>query len=114
MPEDPQGRSDFSRLPHESVQRLTRPLARFLRIEAVAAAVLLFFTVAAVGLANSPWAEAFLGVWETPMGLQIGSLAFVRSMKDWIGDGLMTLFFFLVAVGLAFLFRVTRQKNRAP
>lgn len=100
MPEDPQGRSDFSRLPHESVQRLTRPLARFLRIEAVAAAVLLFFTVAAVGLANSPWAEAFLGVWETPMGLQIGSLAFVRSMKDWIGDGLMTLFFFLVAVEL--------------
>lgn len=100
MPEDPQGRSDFSRLPHESVQRLTRPLARFLRIEAVAAAVLLFFTVAAMGLANSPWAETFLGVWETPMGLQIGSLAFVRSMKDWIGDGLMTLFFFLVAVEL--------------
>ncbi|GAB3480582.1 Na+/H+ antiporter NhaA [Azotobacter salinestris] len=100
MPEEQQGSSDFAQLPHESVHRLTRPLARFLRIEAVAAAILLFFTIAAVGFANSPWAESFLGIWETPLGLRIGSLEFVRSMKDWIGDGLMTLFFFLVAVEL--------------
>lgn len=100
MPEKQQGSSDFAQLPHEAVHRLTRPLALFLRIEAVAATVLLFFTIAAMGLANSPWAEAFLGVWETPIGLQIGSLEFVRSIKDWISDGLMTLFFFLVAVEL--------------
>ncbi|WP_349568997.1 Na+/H+ antiporter NhaA [Azotobacter salinestris] len=100
MPEAQQGSSDSAQLPHESVQRLTRPLARFLRIEAVAAAILLFFTISAVGLANSPWAEAFLGVWETPLGLRIGSLELVRSIKDWISDGLMTLFFFLVAVEL--------------
>ncbi|MGV6476989.1 Na+/H+ antiporter NhaA [Azotobacter vinelandii] len=100
MPEAPQEGSDFARLPHESVHRLTKPLAWFLRIEAVAAAVLLFFTIAAVGLANSPWAEAFLAVWETPLGLRVGSQEFVRSIKDWISDGLMTLFFFLVAVEL--------------
>ncbi|SEI39542.1 sodium/proton antiporter, NhaA family [Azotobacter beijerinckii] len=100
MHDDQQGNADSARLPEESVHWLSKPLARFLRIEAVAAAVLLFFTVAAVGLANSPWAEAFLGAWETPIGLQVGSLDFVRSIRDWIGDGLMTLFFFLVAVEL--------------
>lgn len=51
MPEKQQGSSDFAQLPHESVHWLTRPLARFLRIEAVAAAVLLFFTIVAMGLA---------------------------------------------------------------
>ncbi|SFA93730.1 Na+/H+ antiporter NhaA [Azotobacter beijerinckii] len=80
MHDDPQGNADSARLPEESVHWLSKPLARFLRIEAVAAAVLLFFTVAAVGLANSPWAEAFLGAWETPIGLQVGSLDFVRSI----------------------------------
>ncbi|GAB3389947.1 hypothetical protein GCM10027514_33060 [Azotobacter armeniacus] len=100
MHEDQQGSSDFARLPHESIHRMTKPPARFLRIEAVAGAVLLFFTAAAVGLSNSPWTQAFLGVWETPPGLQVGSLDFVRSIKDWISDGLMTLSFFLLTVEL--------------
>jgi len=100
MHEDPQGNAELARLPAESVHRLTRPLIRFLSVETVAGAVLLFFTVAAIGLSNSPWAEAFLGIWETPLGLQLGSQAIARSLRDWIGDGLMTLFFFLVAVEL--------------
>ena len=87
-------------LPREPIDRLTKPFARFLGIEAAAGAVLLFFTLAALLLSNSPWAHPFLSAWETQVGLHIGSLECARSLRDWINDGLMTLFFFLVALEL--------------
>jgi NhaA family Na+:H+ antiporter len=37
--------------------------------------------------------------WQAPVGLHIGSLEFAQSLRDWINDGLMTLFF-LVALEL--------------
>jgi NhaA family Na+:H+ antiporter len=91
---------DLTRLPKEFVDRLAQPFARFLRIEAAGGVVLLVFTVAALVLSNSPWARRFLRIWETPVGLQLGTLEFARSLRDWINDGLMTLFFFLVALEL--------------
>jgi NhaA family Na+:H+ antiporter len=90
----------LSRLPNEPIDRLTKPLSRFLRIETVSGAVLLLAAAAALILSNSPWADRFLAVWETPVGLQIGVLTFVHPAKDWINDGLMTLFFFVVALEL--------------
>lgn len=92
--------SDLTHLPNESVQWLTGPLSRFLRIEAVAGAVLLICTLVALGLSNSPWSHGYLQIWEMPVGLRLGSQELIRSLKDWINDGLMTFFFFLVAVEL--------------
>ena len=82
------------------MDRLRRPFARFLRVEAAAGAVLLLFTMAAIGLSNSPWAHSFESVWETRVGLQVGTFEFARSLREWINDGLMTLFFFVVALEL--------------
>ena len=89
-----------TRLPKEFVDLLTKPFARFLQIEAAGGAILLLFTVAALVLSNSPWAHMFEHAWETQLGLQLGSLEFARSLREWINDGLMTLFFFLVALEL--------------
>jgi len=100
MSEERQTQSEISRLPREFVDWWTKPFAAFLRIEAAGGAILLLSTVVALVLANSPWAHPFLGVWETPIGLHIGSWEFVRSLREWINDGLMTLFFFLVALEL--------------
>lgn len=100
MHDERQGNKDLDRLPKESVHRLTEPFARFLRIESAGGAILLACTVAALVLSNSPWSHSFLAVWETPVGLRIGSLEFVRGLKEWINDGLMTLFFFVVAAEL--------------
>ena len=99
MSEDRQADAQ-ARLPRELVDRLAKPFARFLRIEAAGGAVLLVFAVAALALSNSPWAHPFLRAWETQVGIQFGSFEFVRSLRDWINDGLMTLFFFLVALEL--------------
>jgi NhaA family Na+:H+ antiporter len=100
MSEDLRAGRDITRLPKEFVDELTKPFALFLHTHAASGAVLLAFTIAAIALSNSPWAHLFLGAWETPLGLQFGSLDLVRSLKDWINDGAMTLFFFLVALEL--------------
>ena len=100
MREDRPADAGLARLPREFVDRLTKPFARFLSIEATGGAILLLFTVAALVLSNSPWAHLYENVWETSVGLQLGSFEFVRSLRDWINDGLMTLFFFLVALEL--------------
>ena len=100
MSEDRHTGTRLGQLPRELIDRLTKPFARFLGIEAAAGTVLLLFTLAALFLSNSPWAHAFLSVWETQVGLHIGALEFARSLRDWINDGLMTLFFFLVALEL--------------
>jgi NhaA family Na+:H+ antiporter len=90
----------LNRLPREPIDRLTRPLARFLRIEAASGAILLLAVVVALALANSAWTHGFLGLWETPFGVRVGAYEFQRPLRDWINDGLMTLFFFVVALEL--------------
>lgn len=90
----------LDQLPEESVHRLTKPFVRFLHIEAAAGAILLLCTVATLLLSNSPWSHFFIEFWELPLGLELGPLEFSRSLREWINDGLMTFFFFLVAVEL--------------
>ncbi|WP_299751959.1 Na+/H+ antiporter NhaA [uncultured Tateyamaria sp.] len=91
---------DAQTLPHEAADRITKPFVRFLKIEAAAGGLLLLTVLLALALANSPWREAFLGFWETPIGLTFGSLDFTRSLRHWINDGLMTLFFFVLSLEL--------------
>lgn len=90
----------LSHLPKEPADLFTKPFARFLRIETAGAAVLLLVTICAVALANSPWSAVFLAFWEIPVGVSLGAFDFVRALKHWINDGLMTLFFFIVALEL--------------
>lgn len=96
----PSDEPGMARLPKERIDRLSQPFLRFLRIEAAAGAILLMSTVFAVALSNSPLADTFLGLWELPLGIRLGALEITRSLRSWINDGLMTLFFFLVALEL--------------
>lgn len=100
MSEDRTVTTGTTQLPKELVDRLTRWVTRFFRIEAAGGIVLLLLTVAALLISNSPWAHPFEQIWETPIGLQIGTWTFARSLREWINDGLMTLFFFVVALEL--------------
>lgn len=91
---------NLGHLPAEPIDRFTKPFLRFLRIEATAGAALLLAIVVALAVANSPWASGFSAFWATPVGIRVGPADFSYPLKHWIDDGLMTLFFFLVALEL--------------
>jgi NhaA family Na+:H+ antiporter len=87
-------------LPREIADRFTKPFAHFVRIESAAGILLLLATLTALALANSSLSVPFLTFWETSIGFDFGSLDFSRSLRHWINDGLMTFFFFVVALEL--------------
>lgn len=63
------------------------------------AIVLLCSAVLALLLANSPWGPAIVGVKETYIGIPG---VFEMSVGHWVQDGLLAVFFFIVAVELQF------------
>ncbi len=92
------GKPHHDGLPTRHIDVVTNPLLQFLRIETASGAILLLAVVVALTLSNSPWATSFRALWDTPIGIQIGEFQFLRSLRDMINDGLMTLFFFIVAL----------------
>ncbi|MDN3652762.1 Na+/H+ antiporter NhaA [Thalassotalea ponticola] len=100
MSRNQQANPNNTKLPKEFIDRYRNPFVRFLDIQSAGGAILLLFTVVALVLSNSPWADAFEHAWEIQVGFTFGAFEFTRSWRDWINEGLMTLFFFLVALEL--------------
>ena len=48
--------------------------------------------------ANSPWHHGYEALWETELGIQLGSWHFEESLRHWINDGLMAVFFLVVGM----------------
>jgi NhaA family Na+:H+ antiporter len=91
---------DLPGLPTERVQSLTDPIARFLHVEAAGGGALVLAAGIALGLANSPFADAYLAFWKIPIGFEIGDFRMIHSLQHWISDGLMAIFFFVVGLEL--------------
>ncbi|HYQ26709.1 MAG TPA: Na+/H+ antiporter NhaA, partial [Polyangiaceae bacterium] len=75
-----------------------RPLEHFLSIQAASGILLLLASSIALAWANSPWASSYTQLWQTSLGVQIGSLTFQRSLQWAVNDGLMVIFFFVVGL----------------
>lgn len=97
---DHKARSSRPGLPAVPVDRILKPISRFLHIQSSSGLVLLAFTVAALVLANSPVSESFLAFWKTTVGFSAGTFEMRHSMKHWINDGLMVIFFFVIGLEL--------------
>ncbi|RLQ20389.1 Na+/H+ antiporter NhaA [Seongchinamella sediminis] len=89
-----------AQLPKEHIDWVVHPITRFVKVEAAAGVVLLLSTLLALSLANSPLRESFNSLWHVSLGINIGTIAFERSLHGWINDAVMTLFFFLIALEL--------------
>ena len=74
------------------------PFHRFFQTEAAGGSVLLLCALAALVVANSPWADAYHSALRTPVTIQLGERALVLSLRAWINDGLMAIFFLLVGL----------------
>ncbi|MDE3133670.1 MAG: Na+/H+ antiporter NhaA [Acidobacteriota bacterium] len=55
-------------------------------------------TVAALIWANSPASHSYASVWATPLSLRLGAHVISASLRTWINQGLMTLFFLVVGL----------------
>ncbi|GAA4267869.1 Na+/H+ antiporter NhaA [Frondihabitans peucedani] len=73
------------------------PLAKFLRTESGSSTVLLVAIVLGLVWANTGRAS-YEGVWSTDLAVRLGDLSLRLDLREWVGSGLMTLFF--VVVGL--------------
>ena len=81
-----------------AVERLFRPVERFLHVEAASGIVLLACGIVALVWANSPWADSYESVWHAAITFRIGPYGTTNSVQFWINDGLMVVFFFVVGL----------------
>jgi NhaA family Na+:H+ antiporter len=84
--------------PPTPIQVITSPFVRFAKMEAAGGIVLLSTTLIALFWANSPWQHSYHDVFERPFTVVFGKFALTENWKEWINDGLMSLFFFLVGL----------------
>lgn len=87
-------------------------LKRFLDTEAGGAVVLLAAALLALSLANSPLRDAYEGLWRTELSIALGDLALRHDLRDWVNDGLMTLFFLLIGLEVRREFDVGEFRDR--
>jgi NhaA family Na+:H+ antiporter len=88
----------MQQMPEAPIDRIVAPITRFMHVESASGIVLLVATAAALLLANSPLAPAFLSFWDLSVGFSAGPLRYEHSLQHWINDGLMALFFFVVGL----------------
>jgi NhaA family Na+:H+ antiporter len=80
------------------IERVLRPFQRFAATESSGGIVLLGCTLLALGWANSPWVESYHRLWEMPLPMGAGERMLTLSVRHWINDGLMAVFFLLVGL----------------
>ncbi|MGL4421585.1 MAG: Na+/H+ antiporter NhaA [Gemmataceae bacterium] len=85
-------------IPMTPIQRWTRPLAQFLKIESASGGVLFLCTILALVLANSHFGHDFQELLHLPLKLEVGSWVLKLSLGHFINDGLMAIFFFVVGL----------------
>ncbi|MGQ0815168.1 MAG: Na+/H+ antiporter NhaA [Gemmatimonadota bacterium] len=87
-------------------------LSHFIATQNAGAVVLLAATVAALVWANSPWSSSYERLWQTPLTLSLGDVELALTLRLWINDGLMALFFFVVGLEIRREFDMGELRER--
>lgn len=77
-----------------------RPALEFIQVEVSGGIVMLLAAAVALIWANSPWSAGYESLWATNVQFEFGSLIQLDhlSLRDWVSDAAMALFFFVVAL----------------
>lgn len=84
----------------------------FLKTESASGMILATAALAAILLANSPWATGYFSFIDHKITLQIGAFVETKSVLKWVKDGLMAIFFFVV--GLEIKYEILRGEISNP
>ena len=72
--------------------KLTKLFNEFFESEKASGLILIFVTVLSLVFANSVWQTSYINFWQFDLG--------GHNLIHWINDGLMTIFFLLIGLGL--------------
>ena len=91
---------------------LQGPLRDFLATEIGSAVVLLAAAVAAIAWANIDH-SSYESVWRTELSIEVGSSGISQSLREWVNNGLMAFFFFVVGLEVRREFDVGELRERS-
>ncbi|WP_455235382.1 Na+/H+ antiporter NhaA [Thiogranum longum] len=74
------------------------PFQQFISDQKTASMLLLVCTLIALVVANSPLAREYDTLVEMPLGFVLGGSDYAMSLRHWVNDGLMALFFFVLGL----------------
>lgn len=84
-----------------AVRALPPGLRAFLATEVGSTSVLLAATAAGLLWRNGPFGDSYDGFWHTPLAISVGNAEFSLTLLDWVNEGLMTLFFFVIGLEIS-------------
>lgn len=82
----------------KAFKKVSTPFEHFLHAQTTTGLVLMFMTILALILANSPLSEIYAHFFHMKIDLNIGSWELSHSLHHWINDGLMAIFFFIIGL----------------
>ncbi len=78
--------------------RLSRPFRQFAEWQAGGGVLLVICAAVAMGIANSQWSAPVERFWDTPLRVGFGANLLALTVREWISDGLMAVFFLVVGL----------------
>ncbi len=82
----------------KALDKILTPLESFIKNQTASAITLMFATILALFLANSPIREAYHHLFEKEIAIIFGSWEIRMTLHHWINEGLMAFFFFLIGL----------------
>jgi Na+:H+ antiporter, NhaA family len=80
------------------LERIITPFHEFTRNQTTGSILLILCTIIALGLANSPLADSYEHFVDMHVGFVLDEWSMTMSVRHWINDGLMSLFFFVLGL----------------
>lgn len=83
------------------IDKFTYPIKKIIQHEKAGGIVLAISVILALIVSNSPWSEQYFLFFEHNLGLQVDGKPFLNyTLHEWVNDGLMAIFFFVLGLEL--------------
>ena len=82
----------------KAFQKIATPFEHFLHAQTTTGVILMFTTILALILANSPLSEYYAHFFHTKVDFDVGTWELSHTIHHWINDGLMAIFFFIIGL----------------